>query len=239
MQKKGKIETLNNKISSEFIAEVLNSDSGNLIKHQLLENPVIKSMYFNKAGLFYYKQKNYVKALEQFKKSLRIAEQLGDLNKKVIYLNNIGGIYKLLGNNCEALKAFKSIIQISKQLGNLLLKATYLNRIGLIHHEQGDKYKIKERYPEALEQFKQAMKQYKKVLQITEQLGSLQMKIICLNNIAGIYNAQGNYPKALIQYEKALKILDSLGLNKTKNIKIIKNNINSIKKIMKKENNSN
>ena len=48
-------------------------------------------------------------------------------------------------------------------------------------------------YPETL-------KRYEEELQITEQLGDMSGKAACINNIASILYAQGNFPEALKRF---------------------------------------
>lgn len=199
---------------------------------QLVENLTVRATYHNKLGLFYHEKGNYRKALKNFEAALWIADRLGDLEGKVAYLNNIGGIQKLLGKNTDALKQFKEIIRIAKKRGDLTMEATYLNRMGLIYHEEGTRLKESEQFKESLKEFKEAMKCYKTSLQIAEQLGDQNKKIISINNIAGIYNAQGNYPKAMKNYEDALALLAEMGLSTSPEAEKIKKNIETLKKML-------
>lgn len=206
------------------------------LKWRLVEDLTVRATYHNKLGLYYYHQQQgkNIEALKHFKAALWIAEQLRDNDGKVVYLSNIGNIYKIQGNYSAAQNCFNAIIKITKELGNREMEATYHNRIGLIHHEQGIQLKNAEQYKEALNQFKNAMKRYNTALKIAEDLGD-QQKIVYLNNIAGIYNDQGNYIKALNQYEKALQILIDLGLEDSLDSKKIQKNIRYLKgKLMEK-----
>ncbi|NVM56033.1 MAG: tetratricopeptide repeat protein [Candidatus Helarchaeota archaeon] len=201
---------------------------------QLVEDLTVRATYYNKLGLFFHRKGEYPKALENFKAALLIAEQLGDMDGEVAYLNNIGGVNKVLGNNIEALKQFQAITKIAKKLGDLSLEATYLNRMGLIYHDQGNHFKELEQYKEALKLFQEAMKCYKTTLKIAGQLGDKNKKMIAINNIAGIYNVQGNYPKALKYYEDALTLLTELGLKDSLEAEKIRKNVEIIKGTMKK-----
>ena len=199
---------------------------------QLVEDLTVRATYHNKLGLFYHEKGNYNKALKNFEAALWIANRLGDSNGKVAYLNNIGGIHKLLGNNADALKQFQEIIKIAKKLGDLTMEATYLNRVGLILHEEGTRLKESEQFKESLKQFKEAMECYKTSLHIAEQLGDQNKKIISINNIAGIYNEQGNYPKAIKNYEDALELLTEMGLSNTPEAEKIRKNLETLKKML-------
>jgi tetratricopeptide (TPR) repeat protein len=174
-----------------------------------------KATVLNNIGMIYKVQGNYPEALKRYEEALQIDEQLGDLNRKATVLNNIGMIYRVQGKISEALKRYEEALQIDEQLGNLNEKATVLNNIGMFYKAQG-------KIPEAL-------KRYEEALQITEQLGNLNGKATVLNNIGMIYKAQGKISEALKRYEEALQIFNVLGLSKSPNAKIIKENIESIK----------
>ena len=139
----------------------------------------------------------YDKAMTCSENSLRIAEELGDLNEKATALNNIGIIYNIQGNYPGALRRYEKALQIAEQLGDLSGNAIALNNIGEIYRAQGN--------------YSEALKRYEEALQIDEQLGNLSGKAIRLNNIGGIQHAQGNYPEALKLYEEALQIAEQLG----------------------------
>ncbi len=199
---------------------------------QLVEDLTIRATYHNQLGLFYYKRGKYKKALKNFEAALWIADRLEDLDGKITYLNNIGGVHKLLGNNEEALKQFQAIIKIAKKRGDMSLEATYLNRMGLIYHEEGTRLKESEQFKESLKQFKEAMKCYVTSLKIAEQLEDQNKKVIAINNVAGIYNAQGNYPKAMKYYEDALDLLNEMGLKESTEAKRIEKNIETLKRLL-------
>jgi tetratricopeptide (TPR) repeat protein len=55
------------------------------------------------------------------------------------------------------------------------------------------------------------MKLYEKALQIFDQLKNIAGKATILYNIGSIYDAQGNYSKALKWYEVSLQIDEQLG----------------------------
>ena len=163
-------------------------------------------------GNIYYQQGDYPKALDQYFKSLKIKEKLG--NKKGIAnsLNNIGLIYFEQGDYPKALdQDFKSL-KIREEIGDKQGIANTINNIGLIYYEQGD--------------YRKALMQHFKSLKIREEIGDKQGIASSLTNIGVSYHAQGDsafamgntnfaladrYPKALAQYDKALKIKEEIG----------------------------
>ncbi len=201
---------------------------------KLVRDLILRAAYYNRLGMSYHARGDTDIALKQFKKALTIAEKLGDLKKKIVYLSNIGAIYKLQGQDKEAIKIFELVIDTADKLEDLIVKATFLNRVGLIYHDLGSKLKSEEDYSEALKYFKKAMYNYEEALRIAELSDELKMKSTIINNIAGIYNAQGNFPKALIRYQKALDILEELGLRESADAQKIQRNIYSLKNIINK-----
>jgi len=198
-----------------------------------------QATYHNKLGLSYHSKKNYSEALKQFKAALQIAELIGDSNQQVLYLNYIGGIHKIQGNMHMALKIFSKILKIAKQQKNQLVEAISLNRIGLIYHNRGTHSKNSEQFTEALTSFKEAMSLYNSALEIALKLRNSDIVVVSLNNIAGLYKAQGNYQKALKTYQKALEILSELGLKDSLNAEKIRKNIVYLEKLMNEKSKAN
>jgi len=152
---------------------------------------------YNKIGNIYEAQCNYPAALENYKKSLKIREELG--NKKGIArsYNNIGAIYKDQGNYPLALEYYQKSLVISDGIGDKQEMSYCYNSIGNIHREQGN--------------YNQALEYYQKSLKIEEELGDKQEMSYCYNNIGVVYSDHGNDQLALENYQKSLKILEELG----------------------------
>ncbi|MBD3351662.1 MAG: tetratricopeptide repeat protein [Candidatus Lokiarchaeota archaeon] len=89
-----------------------------------------------------YKQKNTLsKALEYFKKSLKIAEKTGDLTAKASSLLYRGDIYMKTENYTDALNALKVSLGIIEELNNIEAKAACCKIIGTIFQKLGKKTK--------------------------------------------------------------------------------------------------
>ncbi|MEQ9412290.1 MAG: tetratricopeptide repeat protein, partial [Cyclobacteriaceae bacterium] len=90
------------------------------------------------------------------------------------------------------------------------------NSIGIAYSEVGN--------------YTEAIKYYKKALEISEEINNENRTSRCLSNIGSVYNEQGNYPLALEYYNKSLaideKIENTLGVSKSlNNIGIIYKNL--------------
>jgi class 3 adenylate cyclase/Tfp pilus assembly protein PilF len=137
---------------------------------------------------------NYAKALEHYKRSLKIDEETGDKKRHSIDLNNIGMIYKYQSNFSKALEYYLKSLKIKEELGDKERMAGVLNNIGTI-------------YPDAVK----AMEYYQRSLTIEEEFGDKQGMGIVLNNMGSIYTKQRNYLKALEVYERSLKLSEETG----------------------------
>lgn len=76
---------------------------------------------------------------------------------------------------------------------------------------------------ETQESYASALAQYKKELELREELGDVYKTTICLNKIGEIYNAQDNLDASLEYYYKALKLADEV--NSKEDLLTIYNNM--------------
>ncbi len=151
----------------------------------------------NNLGVTYLHRGNYGLALEHFKQSLQIKEEIGD-NRSGIANNlvNIGVIYLNQGDYPRAIEYVQRSLQIRQAIGDRAGVAGSLGNIGTIHLNQGD-------FPKALEYYQQCRK-------IFEELGD-QIGVANSTRIIGeIYQNQGNYHKALEQFHQSLKISEKI-----------------------------
>jgi CHAT domain-containing protein/Tfp pilus assembly protein PilF len=141
---------------------------------------------------------HYDKAIEYYKKSLAIAEELVKKDQRAILLNNIGGVYYSWGKYDNAIEYFEKVLAITEELGHKDKIAVSLNNIGAVYLSWG-------KYDKSLEYFE-------KVLAITEELGHKDKIAVSLNNIGMVYQSWGQYAKAIEYFKKALAIAEELGL---------------------------
>ena len=186
---------LKGKLFDERYKETIgdNNDTKNLIP--------IANLY-NEIGLVYYKQGDYEKALEYYRKALVIKEkQLGNNHPSTsITYNNIGLVYKKQGDYKKALEYYRKALAIrEKVLGKEHPDtATTYNNIGGVYYKQGD--------------YEKMMEYYKKSLAIREKVLVKEHPDMATtyNNIGLVYNKQGNYEKALEYFSKALAIKEKV-----------------------------
>lgn len=152
---------------------------------------------YNALGVIYsFGKSDYPKALEYYKKSLKISEELDNIFWVAKNLANIGIIYHNQSDYPKALEYYSKSLKISEELDNKLWVTKILGNIGIIFQNQSD-------YPKALEYFHKALK-------IDEEIGYKSGVARNFNSIGNIYYEQSDYPQALGYYNKSLKIYEEL-----------------------------
>ncbi|MEX1189346.1 MAG: adenylate/guanylate cyclase domain-containing protein [Bacteroidia bacterium] len=151
-------------------------------------------------GISFYFRGDYIKALQYFKQSLKIAEEIpqpdgkvGDKKGIAGNLNLIGNIYFEQGDYPKALNYYQRGFKIKQEIGDEKGAAALLNNIGLIYSTQGETV--------------QALDYYERSLRIKEKYGGYQLDIATsYSNIADIYYNQGKTIQAKDYYERGLAV---------------------------------
>ncbi|MES2837789.1 MAG: tetratricopeptide repeat protein [Bacteroidota bacterium] len=153
-------------------------------------------------GWDYYLKSDYTKALENYEKSLSIAQKcVANKNTKLqakakklqaASLGNIGIVYDVQGDYSKTLSYFFEALKINEESGNKKAQASTLGNIGIVYQKQND-------YPKALDY-------HFKALKINEELGNKKGLAATFGNIGAVYYLQNDYSKTLDYYFKALKI---------------------------------
>ena len=146
-------------------------------------------------------QGNYAQALEQYQKSLRFQEEIGDKAGIAATLNNIGETHRSQGDQTKALKDFQKSLRIQEEIGNKTGIARSLNNLGIVHYGEGH-------YAKALEHFQ-------KSLRIRDEIGDKDGIAASLNNISEAHRSQGNYTQALQFTERAADLATQIGSRRT------------------------
>jgi tetratricopeptide (TPR) repeat protein/CHAT domain-containing protein len=183
------------------------------------------------------RQGDYKRAIEIYKLTSEIAEQLNDKDITAIAIRGIGNVHRLQGNYSQALEQYQKSLKISEEISNKVEIARALNNIAIIHGSRGDYLEALEHFHKSLRikeeindkpgiagtlnniglvhrsqgNYTEALEQYQKSLKISEEIGDKPGITITLNNIGIVYRSQGNYTEALEQYQKSLKILEEIG----------------------------
>jgi tetratricopeptide (TPR) repeat protein len=147
---------------------------------------------YEKLGINAYYQGNYAIAIDNYIKSLKLREKLGEVFNQIQMLNNIGTVYKEQQDFDKALTYYIDAKELLNQVDEPLSKASLLNNIGIIYKEKGNTEK--------------ALKNYKEAIKLFNKLGQNIWEANTYNNIALIFDDKREFPKAKLYYNKALRM---------------------------------
>jgi CHAT domain-containing protein/uncharacterized protein HemY len=191
----------------------------------------------NLRGDIYRLKGAYEKAEREFENSLKIADQIKQMEVLADALKGIGAVHYYRGNYPQALDYFVKGLKIREEIGDRQGIANILNSIGVVYIDQANytqaleyhlkslkiKEQIEDKYGIATSlnnigniyhyqnDYTQALEYHLKSLKIKEEIEDKQGIATSLNNIANIYEGQGNYIQALDYLLKSLKNSEELG----------------------------
>ncbi len=218
----------------------------------------LKASILNDMGLVSEGLGDPATALNYYKQSLKIRENLADKRDIAVLFINMGVIYKQQGNIPLALENYHKGLKIMEALNDIVGIATALNNLGLIYKQQGETTKALECYNKSIKirannsdqqgvsatlanigyihidrkEFDKALQCYWQSIKIDEETGNKDGVAGSYNNIGLIYELQNNLPLALEYYNKSLKIDEEI-----KNKQGMAASLNSIGGIYIKQNN--
>jgi len=174
----------------------------------------------NDIGGYYFKQKNYTKALKYFERAgnafFKDKENWTYLHTTNLIINiiNLGECYHYTKDYSKCIRTYKRALNLVHSLGQLSLEANFLNNLGGVYADNGNHDK--------------ALEYYEKAYKIEKQLGNSLKIAICISNIGDVYERRKSYRKALEKYREAEKILIGVYSKKNRLFKDLKWNINNL-----------
>ncbi len=160
-------------------------------------NPQIKANALNQIGNQYHHLGQYDTALDFYKQSLAIQQQIGDKYGEGTTLNNMPTTAHARCDYDNALDFLKQSLAIFQEIGDKQGEGSTLNNMATTAHARGD-------YDTALDFLKQS-------LAIQQQIGDKKTEGATLNNISQIYDARGDYDSALDFLKQSLAIKQQIG----------------------------
>jgi tetratricopeptide (TPR) repeat protein len=152
---------------------------------------------YNKMGTAYQELKNYDMALECFGRSRKIAEDIGSYDNVAEALYNIGNLHQLKNNIPQALDYYNKAYAIASETGNAGKICDALYSLGECYFAMKNIQKAKEYTEECLK--------------IAEETSLLPIVNMASQQLCNIYQAEGQYKKALDMIALHIKMKDSLG----------------------------
>lgn len=159
---------------------------------------------YNNIGSLLSMSGEYVPAMENFNKALKIRTELGDKKQLATTYNNIGNTFNYQGNFPEAIKNYFTALKISEEAGDKLNIARGLTYLASVYGQQANYPEINIAERDRL--YELALRYNFSALSIREELEDKSGLSYNYNSIGSIYRLKGNYSEALNNYKTALKI---------------------------------
>lgn len=151
---------------------------------------------YTNIGIVYRQQKLYSKALEFFFKGLEIKEAYNNRPSMIYSYENIGLCYFEQKNNDKALEYLEKGLALSNEIGSKTTSAISLFALGKL-------YTLTKNYPKAEEYL---LKAY----HLAKQIGEPVIRTNCVQYLAIIDKARGNFQSALSYHISFKHLSDSL-----------------------------
>jgi serine phosphatase RsbU (regulator of sigma subunit) len=197
-----------------------------------------KAIVFNTKGYFYDDKGDIPKAIEFYHESLKIREEIKDLEGMALSYNNIGGIYHFMEDFPLALDYYQKSLDIEIELQDTVGMARSYSNMGIIYHLQGDSEKgidlmlqglaLKEAIDDKeglasgyinlgitykqMGDMSMTIDYYEKGLKLYEEIQSDRGMASTLINLGNLYLDKGDYIKAREYLTQSLEISDKLEL---------------------------
>ena len=155
----------------------------------------ISNILFIQAGI-YHRLGNRIQALDLYKESLKIYQNLGDYAGAALAFNGIGNAYQVMNNLEEALINYKYALVANRQVDNPTTEASILNNLGQLSAQRED-------YEEAIDYFEKSGELYAR--------NGDDGQVSTLINMAGVFIELKNYDQARQNLQQALSIVQITG----------------------------
>lgn len=137
------------------------------------------------------------KAIEYFKNSLLISEELNNLKRKARIIKSTGLAYLFKGDTERGYKYLKDSLKICEEIKTEVLYAMVLNNMGIYYDMVGE--------------WKKAIEAYKKSLYISKKHNNLIEMSNIMGNIGIAYSTLNNSNLAISNFEKSIKLSIRIG----------------------------
>lgn len=157
----------------------------------------MKSNALNTQGTSFYLQGNMARAIDYYRKSLKIKEEIDDKQGMASTLNNIGLIYSDQKDFKRALVYLNRCLDLDKSRKDTLSTGTTLANIGRVYL--------------SMKQSDKALKHFQQALPLLEKFEDNRSIAAVISNIGVIYSGRGELEKARKYQEQSLALRQALG----------------------------
>lgn len=195
----------------------------------------VLSEALRRLGVLRHHRDDHERARDLCRRSLEVAEKLGNDHLAAEALNTIGGLELTSGSLPEARRSFLQALEIGGTRREL--RARVEQNLGILANIQGELYEALTRYERSLaayraagdehgcaiayhnlgmvsadrDQFDAADGYYKESLAIAERLGDVHLQALCLANHAEVDVCRQRFENGRQNAERALMLFDQLG----------------------------
>ena len=159
----------------------------------------IKKLYaeaYNNIGVVYDDRGNFLKAQENYLRSLQIGEEIGDKNNTANCLGNLGIVYDEQGDFTKALEYYTRAVKENKILGRKRNVAANLCNIGIVKKKQKN--------------FASAVEYYLEALKMSNEINDTSLISVCYGNLGSSFYESKEYDKAFNYLKRSLKMNEGM-----------------------------
>lgn len=150
----------------------------------------------NMLGRIYMQLGDYLSAVKEYNKSLKLSELTQSIKSKAVILNNIGLCCRFVRDYDQAAKYLKSSLKFYEEAGDESGKITAFLNLGIVYQEKKEIHKAEE--------------YLKFSLKAAEDGNFKRLQGFALNSLGVLYKIKQDYDKALEYYQKSLEIKKEL-----------------------------
>lgn len=191
-----------------------------------------EAVYLNMIGVVHQKQGKLGQAKNDFKKSLRLEEELGNKHGQAKVLNSLGVLHERLEDLHEAIRYYDESYELLILAGDLRGQAMVLNSLGSILQRIGELAEAEMKFRESarLEEkqcnrrglamvlnslgrvlqkqrkLDEAQQEFQKSMDIRKEIGDLQGQAICLNSLGILFDKMKKFNDSHMAFEQSIKI---------------------------------
>lgn len=156
-----------------------------------------KADIVNAMGVAYERLGRYDEAIEHYRQSHDLKQQVGNKQGAATSLSNVANIMIFQGRYDEAEGILEQTRELFQEVNYQPGIANTVNQFGVIYEDRGD--------------FKQALDYYKEGLQLRKRLGLDLRTAQSYDNVGYIYYLTGEYDNADVYWKQALELKQNLG----------------------------
>jgi serine phosphatase RsbU (regulator of sigma subunit) len=186
------------------------------IEETMAGNNTGASSLFNKAAYIYWQNGNNDKAIEAFNKSLKINQNIGNVNALQAIYTSLGMLYSDKSNYELALENFNKSLQITRQMGKKQEAATNLINIGLTY--------------QSMEKYKESNMNLEVAVEFAKEVNNIKLLKSCYSMMSENYSKIGNTEKSYEYYNLYSSLEKHLKQKEIEEIQSLKTEVEKEKK---------